>query len=227
MWLAFALLSAVLLGCYDVCQKHALRGNAVIPVPCITTCICCALFLPGIVGSGVGAIGEGSAYYIPGGTPAAHAFVVLKSCIVLSSWLCGYFAIKQLPLTIVGPINATRPVLTLLGAMLIYGERLNAWQWAGVVLAVASFYLLSRSGKREGISFARNRHILLLVAAALVGAMRGLYDKYLLGPEASGGAGLDRMFVQGWYNLYQAAMMTAVLLVLWLPARRRGEAQPF
>lgn len=227
MWLAFSFLSAALLGCYDVCKKHALRGNAVIPVLCINTCICCALFLPGIAGSAMGAIGEGSAYYIPGGTPAAHGFVVLKSSIVLSSWLCGYFAIKQLPLTIVGPINATRPVLTLLGAMLIYGERLNSWQWAGVLLAITSFYLLSRSSKREGISFARNRHILLLVAAALLGAMSGLYDKYLLAPEASGGAGLDRMFVQGWYNLYQAMMMTAVLLVLWLPARRRGEAQPF
>src|SRR5574344_2050262 len=158
MWLAFAFLSAALLGCYDVCKKHALRGNAVIPVLCINTCICCALFLPGIVGSALGTVGADSAYFIPGGTPAAHGFVVLKSCIVLSSWLCGYFAIKQLPLTIVGPINATRPVLTLLGAMLIYGERLNSWQWAGVLLAITSFYLLSPSSTPECLNFTRNRH---------------------------------------------------------------------
>lgn len=44
----------------------------------------------------------------------------------------GDFDLKHLPLTLVGPINATRPVLVLGGAMLIFGERLNAWQWTGV-----------------------------------------------------------------------------------------------
>ena len=57
-------------------------------------------------------------------------FILLKSCIVLASWLAGYFAMKHLPLTIVGPVNATRPVLVLIGAMLIFGERLNTCQCA-------------------------------------------------------------------------------------------------
>ena len=76
-----------------------------------------------------------------------------KSVIVLSSWICGYYAIKHLPLTIVGPINASRPVLVLVGALLVYGERLNAWQWAGVLLTIFSLFLLSRSSQREGIRF--------------------------------------------------------------------------
>ena len=54
---------------------------------------------------------------------------------------------KHLPITIVGPINATRPVMVLVGAMLVFGERLNLYQWIGVMLAVASFFMLSRSGK--------------------------------------------------------------------------------
>lgn len=36
-------------------------------------------------------------------------------------------------------INATRPVMTLVGAMLIFGERLNLYQWIGVFMAVISF----------------------------------------------------------------------------------------
>ena len=39
---------------------------------------------------------------------------------------------------------------------------------------------------------------------------------------SEGGAGLDRFFVQGWYNLYQAVMMTAVILLIWFPHRRQG-----
>ena len=60
-------------------------------------------------------------------TVKAHLLVILKAFIVLSSWICGYFGLKHLPLTIVGPINATRPVLLLIGAMLIFGERLNGY----------------------------------------------------------------------------------------------------
>ena len=34
---------------------------------------------------------------------------------------------------------------------------------------------------------------------------------------------LDPVFVQSWYNLYQALMMSVVVGALWLPRRRRGE----
>jgi drug/metabolite transporter (DMT)-like permease len=159
---------------------------------------------------------------MPVGDMRTHGFVFVKSIIVLSSWVCGYFAMKHLPLTIVGPINATRPVMTLVGALLIFGERLNLWQWAGVVLALVSIYLLSCSSKREGIRFAHNRWVVFLVAAAVLGAASGLYDKHLLSPVEMGGLGLDRMFVQGWYNVYQALLMTIVILSIWLPIRRKS-----
>lgn len=219
MWLLLAFLSACLLGFYDVFKKLALKDNAVIPVLLINTVVCSLFFLPFIIGSAAGVIPATSSYHIPVCDFRAHAFILLKSAIVLSSWICGYFAIKNLPLTIVGPINATRPVMTLVGALLLFGEHLNAWQWAGVVLAITSFYLLSRSGKKEGIRFSHNRWIYLLIAAAVLGACSGLYDKYLMASVR-----LNALFVQGWYNLYQAAMMLVVLFVLYLPKRRE---QPF
>ena len=167
-------------------------------------------------------ISPDSSLYIPDGGWHEHKLVIIKAFVVLSSWICGYFAIKKLPLTIVGPVNATRPVMTLVGAMLIFGERLNLLQWAGVCMAIFSFWMLSRSGKKEGIDFKSNVWVLLLVAAAVLGACSGLYDKYLM---ASSGAGLDRLFVQGWYNLYQAVIMGIIMLLVWLPERKRALAQ--
>ncbi len=217
MWILLAFLSAALLGCYDVFKKTSLKDNAVLPVLMINTVVCALFFVPLIVQSFVAADGV-----MPVGDLRMHGFVFVKSIIVLSSWVCGYFAMKHLPLTIVGPINATRPVMTLVGALLIFGERLNLWQWAGVVLALVSIYLLSCSSKREGIRFAHNRWVVFLVAAAVLGAASGLYDKHLLSPEELGGLGLDRMFVQGWYNVYQALLMTIVILSIWLPIRRKS-----
>lgn len=222
MWVVYALVSASLLGLYDVFKKKSLQGNAVIPVLLINTVICTLFFLPSIVGSLTGMISPDSSLYIPDGGWREHKLVIIKAFVVLSSWICGYFAIKKLPLTIVGPVNATRPVMTLVGAMLIFGERLNLLQWSGVCMAIFSFWMLSRSGKKEGIDFKSNVWVLLLVAAAVLGACSGLYDKYLM---ASSGAGLDRLFVQGWYNLYQAVIMGIIMLLVWLPERKRALAQ--
>ena len=221
MWLALAFLSAALLGFYDVFKKQSLKNNAVIPVLFLNTLFCSLIFLPFIVLSAWGnSWVEGSIFHVPMVGWEAHKYIVLKSCIVLSSWLLGYFGIKHLPITLVGPINATRPVMVLIGAMLVFGERLNLYQWIGVLLAIFSFFLLSRSGKKEGIDFKHNRWVFAVVGAAVMGAVSGLYDKYLMVPVSEGGIGLDRMAVQSWYNLYQCAMMGAMLLLLWYPKRK-------
>lgn len=227
MWFLLALSSAVLLGFYDVFKKQSLRGNAVIPVLFLNTLISTLVFLPLIVASACGSIDAGSHWFVPVSDWGAHRWVMLKAVIVLSSWVCGYFAIKHLPLTIVGPVNATRPVMTLVGALLIFGERLNPWQWAGVLVAIFAFFLLSRSGKKEGIDFVHDRWIFLLVLAAIFGAVSGLYDKFLLAPAPSGGLGLQSTFVQSWFNVYQMLLM-AVALGFWVhyqrSVRRRADA---
>jgi len=218
MWLYLAFTSAALLGLYDSVKKKSLKDNAVIPVLFINTAICSLIFLPFIILSVTHRLGSETFFYVSAGTWEQHKYVLIKSILVLASWICGYFGIKRLPLTLVGPINASRPVLVLLGAMLIFGERLNLWQWAGVLLAVLSFFLLSLSGRKEGIDFKANRWIHLIVLAAIFGAASGLYDRYLLSPD---GLGLERMFVQSWYNIYQCAIMAVILVTLWYPNHKK------
>ena len=210
LWLLLAFLSAALLGFYDVFKKHALRENAVIPVLFLNTLFCSLIFLPVALAPNV-----------PFGGWMVQRYIVLKSIIVLASWICGYFGMKYLPLTLVGPINATRPVMVLIGALLVFGERLNLYQWIGVLFAIVSFYLLSRSGKKEGIDFRHNRWIFLTVLAAVFGAISGLYDKYLMAAPENGGVGLNRVTVQSYFNFYQCAIMGIVLLSLWYPKRKQ------
>ena len=222
MWLLLAFLSAALLGFYDTFKKKSLRNNAVIPVLFLNTLFSTLIFLPFIVLSASSHTLDGSMFYVPQMGWAAHRFILLKSVLVLSSWIFGYFAMKHLPLSIVGPINATRPVLVLVGALLVYGERLNLWQWTGVLLAILSFFLLSRSGRKEGIDFKHNRWIFCLIIAALLGAASGLYDKYLMASVQDGGVGLNRMVVQSWYNIYQMVLMGIILCTIWFPKRRQS-----
>lgn len=219
MWLSLAFLSALLLGLYDVTKKQALRENAVLPVLWLNTLFSTLLFLPMILSAETGAGWfEGTLLEASTGDVRSHLLVLLKAAIVLTSWLFGYFGLKHLPLTIVGPINATRPVLVLLGAMLLFGERLNGYQWVGVLLSMVSLVLLSRSSRREGVDFKHNRWIWLIAASALTGAASGLYDRYLMQE-------LNPLFVQGWYNAYQLAMMTLICALIWWP--KRHHTTPF
>ncbi len=221
MWLTCGFISAVLLGFYDVCKKHALRENAVIPVLLFNTFFCSIIFLPIVLFSSMGIIREETFLYTPNEGWEVQKWIILKSCIVLSSWLCAYFGMKHLPLTVVGPINATRPVMVLIGAIFVFGEELNLLQWIGVALGIISFFMLSRSEKKEGIDFMHNRWILMVVLGAALGAASGLFDKFLMASPMNGGLGLNRMTVQSYYNFYQAGMMAFVLAFLWWPNRKK------
>ena len=214
MWLLLAFLSAALLGFYDAFKKQALKDNAVLPVLFLNTVFSSLIFLPFILISVFApAVSGGTMFDVPVVGWDVHKFIIIKSFIVLSSWIFGYFGMKNLPLTIVGPINATRPVMVLVGAMLVFGERLNLYQWIGVMLAVLSFFMLSRSGKKEGIDFKHNKWILFIILAAVMGAVSGLYDKFLMKQ-------LNPMLVQSWYNVYQFFIMGTIIFLLWWPKRK-------
>lgn len=218
MWIALAFLSAFLLGCYDVNKKMSLNGNAVLPVLFLNTLISSLIFVPFIILSFCTDYLDGTMLYVPHISFETHVAVFVKAVIVLSSWIFGYFGLKYLPLTITGPIKATQPVLNLVGAMLIFGERLNLLQWIGVIFAIASFYLLSSSGRKEGIRFTHNKWIFFTVLSVITGALSGLYDKHLM-------RNMDVMTVQVWFNIYQCIMMIPILMLFWYP--RRKTTTPF
>ena len=214
MWLVFALVSALFLGLYDVAKKQSLKENAVIPVLWFNTLFCSLLMLPFTLLSATTGVLDGSIFYVPTAGWELHRLLMLKAFIVLGSWIFGYFGMKHLPITLFGPINATRPIIVLLGGLLLFGERLNLYQWIGVIIAVISFYMLSVSGKKEGINFVHNKWVFCVIMATLLGAVSALFDKYLLGR-------FNNMFVQAWSNFYQLALMTVILFTLWWPTRKR------
>ena len=206
MWVLLAFVSAALLGCYDFFKKISLKENSVLAVLFLNTLFSALLFVPFIVLSHTGVIASGQ-FYVPHINAHTHMLLAIKAVIVLSSWLCGYIGIKHLPITIVSPIQSTRPVLVLLGALFLFGETLNVYQWIGVTIAIVSVFLLSRNSQLEGIYFAKNRWVAFVALAALFGAASALYDKYLM-------RSIEPIVVQSWFNVYQCLLMGVLILLL-------------
>jgi len=219
-WIGLSLVAAVFLGIYDLCNKHAVTGNAVFPVIFFSTVTTASVWL------GVRAI----ACLYPDMLPRAlevdaltfsqHGQIFLKSLIAGSSWVFTYFAVRQLPVSIAGPIRSTGPLWTFLGALLIFGER-PAWlQVLGVAVTLLSFVALSWAGRAEGIRFYRDKAIGYMVLGTLLGVVSTLYDKHLLATR-----GFRPSTVQAWFSLYLVLLFLPVVIGWKLRWWQRGEFQ--
>ena len=216
MWVVLAFISALCLGFYDISKKIALRDNAVVDVLTLSVIISSLLLsIPLILSYTCPAIMQQTLFYVPTLSLKGHLLTVLKSAIVLSSWIFAYISLKHLPISVVSPMQATRPMWTLIGALLIFNERLNGLQWIGVLLAIGSilffsFYTRHPRTPRSPRDPSLNRYYLALTLAILLGACSGLYDKYLM-------RRFDHNAVQVYYTFYQALMM----IITWLVMRRK------
>jgi drug/metabolite transporter (DMT)-like permease len=203
-WLLASLVSALFLGFYEVCTKHAVQDNAVVPVLFLSTLSGAAVWVVLLVGQAA----------FPGELPnwlttdsltvVQHLQLVLKSAIVAASWIFTYFALRHLPLSLGSPIRATSPLWTLVGAVIILGERPTLLETIGILTTLISFVGLSVVGAREGVHFHRNKWVAYLVAGTILGATSSLYDRYLLGRLH-----FSVPTVQAWFSIY--------LVMLFLP----------
>ena len=215
MWTILAFISALCLGFYDISKKIALRENRVVDVLTISVCISALLLsVPLWLSRLCPEVMTGTPFYVPQLDGEAHLYTILKSVIVLSSWVFAYISLKHLPLSVVSPMQATRPMWTLVGALLIFGERLNTWQWIGVCLAIGTVFVFSFKNKskiKNQKSQINTQYYIALALAILIGACSGLYDKYLM-------RRYDHNAVQVYYTFYQALMM----LIVWVIVNRKN-----
>lgn len=192
MWLWMSVCSAVLLGIYDVVKKQSLKRNGVLYVLLGATALSALFLCP----------------FLEAGTPNYHLALIFKAVLVTTSWVSGLLGMKYLPLTTVSTIKASRPVFVVAFSIILFGEKLNVWQWAGVVMVIAALYLLSVSSKKEGIHFTSNKGVACMAVSVLAGAASALYDKHILG-----NMDMEPLFVQSWANVYITALLVICVLV--------------
>lgn len=204
MWIYLSLISALLLGLYDVFKKQALKRNGVLWILFGATALS-ALFLSPMLSSG---------------SAEHHLMLVAKAVLVSSSWISGLLALRMLPLTTVSTIKASRPMFVVLFSVLLFEERLDVLQWVGVALIMLAIFLLGRSSKKEGIEFKSHKGMIWMWLSVLTGAASALYDKLIL-------RSLEPLFVQSWGNVYITAVLGILLLIKALREGKEGGTGSF
>lgn len=210
MWIVLGLISSLLLGFYDVCKKHSLNHNAVLPVLFISVL---AGFVPMAALLVMSRLAPDALietpFFVPVATLSTHVHILVKSLIISGSWTLAYFAMKHLPISIISPIRASGPVWTLIGALLIFHERPEPMQWLGMGIVFASYYAFSLLGRQEGVHFHKSRWVLYIFLATVIGTFSTLYDKYLLQHLH-----YEPMLVQFWFSFYNVILLGIIALVL-------------
>jgi len=213
MWILLGIFSSVFLGFHEIFKKVSLNHNAVLPVLLFGSIASALIFIPFLLISAL--LPEFSQAYhisVPSVIPVAHGLFVLKSMIVSMAWLFGYFSVKHLPVTLLAPLNASGPVWTMLGAMIIYGERMNGLQWAGVAVSLGFYYALSFGGNIRGSDEGDKRWIFFAFLSIIFNSASALLDKYLVKQY-------DRIAMQAWFSVYTALIFLVILLIIWYPVR--------
>lgn len=218
MWILLAIASAIFLGFYDIFKKLSLQENAVLPTLFWSTVAASIVMLSLVFGSEIGLLTSNQLLFVPHLDFQGHLRMLLKTCIVLSSWICTYFALKHLPLTIFAPIRSTGPLWTTLGAFIFFSERLSAIQAIGGATIFIFFYLFSTEGRLEGFSFKTNKYFWLMILGTLLGSVSALYDRFLLRE-------MNVMAVEAYFTFYQTLLLIPILGLLWYP--KRSKSTPF
>ena len=210
-WIFLSILSAVFLGVYDIAKKHSVSENAVPPVLFLNVSTAALIWgLPVLIGFLFPASVSSKLSEISQISLEAHAYLFIKSVMVGSSWICAFFALKHLPISIASPIRATSPVWTILVAVTWMGESPTANQWTGMAVVLVAFLAFSVVGAKEGIHFVKNRWVLVLIVATLVGAASGLYDKFLFQ-----NLNYSPMVVQAWFSIYLVPVLMPLTFYWW------------
>ncbi len=200
-WFLPILASAFALGFYDVSKKHAVRENSVMPVLFFATLSGSLIYLLCLTISG-------QFFKSADCTMWQWNLLLAKSLLVSASWICVYYAMRELPISIASPIRASAPLWTFIGGLLIFNEIPTLLQAVGMISIFAGYYTFSLLGKMENISFSKHRGIHLIFLGTLLGAISALYDKYLLGILQ-----IPRNTVQFWFSIDLVFILGAAWLI--------------
>ena len=217
MWIALGLVSMILLGLYDLCKKHALTGNAVLPTLFFSNLVGMSFVLPLILFSYFAPEKMMETdWYVAPLSLQEHGLILSKSLIVGTSWICAFYAMKNLPISIVSPIRSSGPLWTLVGAIVLFHEHPAPLQWAGMAMVLAGYVGFFIIGREEGVDFRRSKWIWLIFIATLIGTVSTLLDKWLLQIR-----GFSVQQVVSWYSVYLFIFFTCINAFVWWPNRHK------
>jgi transporter family protein len=203
MWVLMAFGSALFAGLTSVTAKLGIRDTDSDVATALRTCVVLVFaWLMAWIGGGISTIGQVS--------PTSWLFLVLSGLATGASWLCYFKALSLGSVSRVVVVDKLSVVLTMLLALLLFQEAIDAWGIVGIVCITLGTLLMTVDTDEQGLSSADRQWLPYAIGSAVFASLTALLGK-------AGIEGVDS-------NLGTAIRTCVVLAMAWVVVGVRGKA---
>lgn len=201
-WILLVLLYGLLKGAREIAKKKAMETNSVMEVLVIYTLLSFLFVIPQAPEAG-------------GVTARQLAFIALKSFVIFLAWICSFYSLKKLPVSLFGILDLSRVLFATFFGAVILGEVMGPWQVAGLVVVCTGLVMLKfrprKAGALEAASSgkqvpATTFYVILALLSCMLNAVSGFLDKVLMKDITSAQ-------LQFWYMLFLISFYLIYVLV--------------
>lgn len=197
-WVWLVLLYGTLKGVREIAKKKAVQKSSALDVLLLYTLLSFALVLP-------------DAKNAMGLTAPQLGMTVIKSFVIFIGWMCGFYALERMPVSLYGVMDLSQMIFTTLLGVFCLGERMAPLQIVGLVLVTGGLLML-RGGK-GGLQRSEPvpmKVIGMAMICYLFNAISGTMDKVLMRDMTSSQ-------LQFWYMLFLCLWYALYMLVRRIP----------
>ena len=196
-WVWLVLLYGALKGVRDVAKKKAVQKSGALDVLLLYTLLSFLLVLP-------------DAKNAMGLTAPQLGLTAIKSFVIFVGWLCGFYALERMPVSLYGVLDLSQMLFTTLLGVICLGERMLPAQIAGLVLVTGGLLMLRGRGGLQKSEPVPIKVIGMAMVCYLFNAISGTMDKVLMRDMTSSQ-------LQFWYMLFLCLWYAVYMLVRRIP----------
>lgn len=214
-WVLLVLIYGIFKGARELTKKKAMSINSVMEVLVVYTFISFAMVIPQAPQAG----GLEAKYYF---------LIALKSFAIFVAWICGFYSLKMLPVSLYGVLDLSRVLFSTFMGVVFLHEVLNGYQIAGLCIVCSGLLLLKfkpgflkkrdvvpsipqqSSFQNPALEIKSNDRISFFIILALIScvlnAVSGFMDKVLMRE-------ITRPQLQFWYMVFLAGYYLLYILI--------------
>lgn len=202
IWILCTLFYGLAKGGREICKKKALMKNEVIEVLFFYTLMSFVMVIPEIRNAG------GLAYW-------QYLLIALKSFVIFIAWICSFYAIKRLPVSVMGILDLSRVLFATLMGVVFLHETMKYNQIIGLILVAVGLLILPipnviAAKKQDNTGQAELlKPVIVFIAifSCILNAVSSTLDKYLMGTDMTSGQ------LQFWYTFFMALYYGIYILI--------------
>ncbi|MBP2561847.1 transporter family protein [Neorhizobium galegae] len=220
MWVTFATLAGVTLGCGDLALKMALP-NLQPRIACFTLYFLgLILWIPIFLMLGLAPAALEAVHL----SPAAHGMVIGRSLLQFGAYAPIFIVLRNLPLGTYAALRALSPALSVVAGTIFYGDRPNAPEYLGIGAILSGVVLVAwerKTAAHSSIVAPASDHLwlanmVLTIIAATCSGLMSIYDKHLLSTVPA-----NLFVLQALSDAYRMGLLTLLLAFSTRPALAR------